>query len=446
MSNAIPFVFPVLVEMTPGAGALQIKGLLRDLVRVNSDKVAEGLGQISLSVVARDAMSARARVESILGRSGKILEVGEQSKLNPRKHLPYRRSFVFTRFGRGRHNQQGGSAAHPAPAAAVAAPVSPVVPAIGAGAGVKESVRRLIGLPPVFEAEQSTMYRDDSTEDILADLKSAMNAEHREAWADEIEDMKKELRRRGLQPYAESSGWKATSKLMGESASDPHGIIGPPINTDVRCPHCSSTNVSQYPPGKYPPNATSRKANLQYFNYYKCKGCGTTFATNKDAPAPPGGAFQHESQVTPSRSLRGYPKALKVNETLRNLPPEFLNSNRGRRVVYDAVEMIRREEGHTPAEIISDAYMDSQTVVTGALDELGPIQLGEHKVCLSFPTQESRDKALVGAVQFCEQCSEAVPWGKSGVEFHVSAESAGRARSLIEGAIYRMNIRQFSLA
>lgn len=144
--NSIPQCYPVTVSFRGDGERLAVSGMLPELVQLQHTRMLEsGGGYAYLHVVARNPATARIRAESATRCT--VVEVGEPSPLqhfSSQKALPHRRSFVMSRFKRGRFSQQGGAGAH-TPAVAAS---NTGVQNSGAGLSVGESVVALLGRKP----------------------------------------------------------------------------------------------------------------------------------------------------------------------------------------------------------------------------------------------------------------------------------------------------------
>lgn len=111
--HPFPGRYKVTVETGLGIKSQQLQASLAgtvwaDLVAPSKD-FHESVGCVHLDIVARDHQTAASRAVAViqsLGESAVVVEVGQPV---PLPKLPYRRSFVFSRFKRGRHNTQGGN-------------------------------------------------------------------------------------------------------------------------------------------------------------------------------------------------------------------------------------------------------------------------------------------------------------------------------------------------
>lgn len=148
--NAIPQCYPVTVECKDGKPDTITEGVTGELVNVRKSHILEsGTEQVQLLVAARSEAMARERAERVT--QGKVVEVGPPSPLQDytkRKALPYRRSFIMSRYKRGRFCQQGGTGSHQAASLPNATPQ----PSAGVGMAMGESIKSLMGPDPLIEA------------------------------------------------------------------------------------------------------------------------------------------------------------------------------------------------------------------------------------------------------------------------------------------------------
>jgi len=148
--QAVPECYPVTIEFSGQPGKAITEGVVSELYSAGQTVMTEsGNAQTQLRVVARSESMARERAERVT--KGVVVEVGSPSALQDytkRKALPYRRSFVMSRFKRGRFSQQGGAGA----SVAAALPDAGNVPSTGVGIPMGESVDSLMGPEQVDEA------------------------------------------------------------------------------------------------------------------------------------------------------------------------------------------------------------------------------------------------------------------------------------------------------
>jgi len=110
--RAIPQCYPVTVESAAGdQQEVVTEGVVAELYVAGQPIMMESGNVVTkLRVVARSEEMARERAERVT--KGVVVEVGTPTPLqdySKRKALPYRRSFVMSRFKRGRFCQQGGT-------------------------------------------------------------------------------------------------------------------------------------------------------------------------------------------------------------------------------------------------------------------------------------------------------------------------------------------------
>lgn len=250
--NAIPQCYSVVVEVDGRNTVPVTEGVLGELVSIGDPVVTEsGTSRVVVNVAARTESDARSRAEKVT--QGAVLEVSKPSPLQhfaKQKALPHRRSFIMTRYKRGRYNQQGGSGSYQPPAASSAGAMQ----SQGVGLPVGESVAILMGPEPSLDESPVT------------------------------------------------------------EAGEPFRMA-------------------------------SMKAE---------------FKTQPEEPMPKPTSPPVESVETPSLEslLSGYPQATKLHQKLSKTPVEWLESNRGRKIVVDAIHDIRLREGNAPADALESTYVD----------------------------------------------------------------------------------------
>jgi len=156
--RAIPQCYPVTVEFLDGKQPEAItEGVVAELYAAGNPTIAESGSVVTqLRVVARSEAMARERAER--ATKGVVVEVGSPSPLQDytkRKALPYRRSFVMSRFKRGRFCQQGGTGSHQG----ASLPDAGNMPSTGVGIPMGESVDALVEASPAQRAARERRRR-----------------------------------------------------------------------------------------------------------------------------------------------------------------------------------------------------------------------------------------------------------------------------------------------
>lgn len=326
--NAIPQSYPVLVEFAAGAKTPVLGGVLGELVHVGNSTVAEsGTTQVRLAVAARDESTARQRASKF----GQVLEVGKPSPLQHyanQKALPYRRSFIMSRFKRGRFNVQGGAGSHQA-ASAPTHPDQVSSPASGVGMSVGESVDALLGRKPTFSPQRVDEMRKFDTEFVLP-------REIRPG--DRIA-----MPGFGVQEVAgvQIDGTTATFVLRG--AKGERETVSQHTSNDVE-------RVIGYTP--------------EYAAAYG-ESCNKHRGKKKRKPAPKTeGRTTMPTKPALESTLAGYEEATRLYQQIASAPVEWLRSNRGRKIVMDGIDGVRLREGNVPADALESFYLDDRLPLT----------------------------------------------------------------------------------
>lgn len=162
-----------------------------------------------------------------------------------------------------------------------------------------------------------------------------------------------------------------------------------------------------------------------------------------------GAMTESQQQQNIESSLAGYDLATNFYRNIASAPTEWLQSNRGRKVVMDGIADIRLREGNAPADVLEAYYFDQKLPLTepplAASTVSGDVAEAQYEVKAAFIGDRETNIAVGNIQRFSEAVCDAQETGPKEATFKVNATNQEAAENHVRETLYRLNLKAGSV-